>query len=633
MYLDPLHSLAICRLVVIVVFVLSRVIMKFNLQVLYSAIAYRGVDSFTFFGQRSPVSQYSTSIGSTCRFKVDEFQNNRYDFQLQMSADQTDFVKADDGEALQELFSSYCDKDGLMTKNTLKTEISVVKELLVRGFVYFLSFDISIFHIRISSYHNFLISKDVGDLLEEEFNDIWEAAPKFPDINAEEQRIDVDSFIQIYRDIDDIFEDDEEDDDSNVVAETSVDNDVQEDENDDEVQLERTFKTICNNDGLVSKDALMKWSEIKELLDDNELGQDEFDDMWQKTPKSPGSDLIDVDGFLSFNVALDSLFEVLDFEDESIPAKQEQIPMFYADDLPPGVIFAEIANDNTLVGMEDLKKWGDLQDMLREGDLLPLELQNMFENIPKADGTDDQLDEEGFTALYDAIDDLFEEDGEEDDNANDAVEESQTGAAAELKSSSKDRLFEFFSSVDDEDRLPCGLEATDNEVELVLDLVSALEKESQNMVLNTDGEIQLTDVEGDWELLYTTSSTMKFNKSLSGLVPPNGKFGGLVQKLKASKYLADVEYVEQINAGPASFEVKVTGDWELRSTVSLFTGSKSVCLDVVPDKVNYGLNSQKADHWKTLGVMNLLDITYLDDDMRVMRGTTSTDSIFIFKKL
>lgn len=51
-----------------------------------------------------------------------------------MSADQTNFVKADDGEALQELFSSYCDKDGLMTKNTLKTEISVIKELLVRRF-------------------------------------------------------------------------------------------------------------------------------------------------------------------------------------------------------------------------------------------------------------------------------------------------------------------------------------------------------------------------------------------------------------------------------------------------------------------------------------------------------------------
>ena len=144
-----------CRLVEIVVFVISRVIMTFNLQVLYFAIAYRGVDSFTFFGQRSSVPQYSTSIGSTCHFKIDEVQRNRNNFQLQMSADQTDFVKADDGEALQELFSSYCDKDGLMTKNTLKTEISVIKELLVRRFMYFLSFNITIFHIRISSYDFF----------------------------------------------------------------------------------------------------------------------------------------------------------------------------------------------------------------------------------------------------------------------------------------------------------------------------------------------------------------------------------------------------------------------------------------------------------------------------------------------
>lgn len=41
-------------------------------------------------------------------------------------------VMADDGEALQSLFSSHCDKDGLMTKNTLQTNISAIKELLVR---------------------------------------------------------------------------------------------------------------------------------------------------------------------------------------------------------------------------------------------------------------------------------------------------------------------------------------------------------------------------------------------------------------------------------------------------------------------------------------------------------------------
>ena len=48
------------------------------------------------------------------------------------------------------------------------------------------------------------------DLLPEEFDDIWERAPKFPDAAAVEkkggERIDVDSFVQVYRDIDDLFE-------------------------------------------------------------------------------------------------------------------------------------------------------------------------------------------------------------------------------------------------------------------------------------------------------------------------------------------------------------------------------------------------------------------------------------------
>jgi len=46
------------------------------------------------------------------------------------------------------------------------------------------------------------------DVLVAELDDIWKNAPKFPDVGASAERIDVNSFIQIYRDIDDIFEDD-----------------------------------------------------------------------------------------------------------------------------------------------------------------------------------------------------------------------------------------------------------------------------------------------------------------------------------------------------------------------------------------------------------------------------------------
>ena len=505
--------------------------------------------------------------------------------------------------------------------------------------------------------------------------DIWNAAPKFPEPSASEtdmERIDVDSFIQIYRDIDDIFEDEEGDEDKNGNEdgnEIGVDTDMgmeSEDqanyksendgngseaeeysasagvnENEKEVELTQAFSTICDGAGYVSQPALANWADVKELLDYGDLSLTEFEEMWDRTPKSPGSgEMIDVDGFLSFNVALDDLFETMpdneELESTSTGAQQqqpEQIAMFYGEDLPPAVIFSEISDDNYLVGKDEMRQWGDLQDMLREGELLPLELQNIMEGIPKAKGTNDKMDEEGFTTLCEAIDNLFEDDEDMEGEAEQGQQAQPAPAPEPPIVSVKPRLLDLVSELaKDEDRLPCGLESTETEVELMIEIASALETEPTNMV-RAATEIEDSDIAGDWELLYTTSSTMKFNKSLTGLVPPNGKFGGLVQTLKASKYLQDMEYVEQINAGPASFEVKVNGDWEIRSSVSLFTGEKSFCLDVLCDKVNYGLNSQKADHWKTLGPLNLLNIGYLDSDLRIMRGSTSTNSIFVFRRL
>ena len=505
-----------------------------------------------------------------------------------------------DEKELERAFKTLCDDADLVSKEALMNW-SEIKELL-----------------------------DAGELGRDEFDEMWGKTAKSP---GSQELIDVDGFLSFNVALDDIFEIDDEEGESPIVAnveKVEAKEDVGEDtqETEDEKELERAFKTLCDDAGLVSKEALKNWNEIKEVLDEGELGLDEFDEMWEKTAKSPGSqELIDVDGFLSFNVALDSLFEIVDGDFGSGLPAPGQIAMFYGEDLPAGVIFAEIADENVLVGMEELKKWGDLQDMMTEGDLLLLELQNMFEGIPKAEGSDNKLDEEGFTSLSEAIDELFEDDDEED-----ADVEPEAVVAAPIDAS-KDRLLALVKELSmNEEQLPCGLDGTETEVELFLEIASELEKASTNMIRGEE-DVQTTDIAGEWELLYTTSSTMKFNKSLTGLVPPNGKFGGLRQKLKASKYLADVEYVEHINAGPTSFDVRVTGDWEIRSTISLFTGLKSVYLDVVPDRVDYGVKSQKADHWKSLGPLTLLDMSYLDKDLRIMRGTTSTESVFVFKRV
>jgi hypothetical protein len=487
------------------------------------------------------------------------------------------------------------------------------------------------------------------DVLMEELNDIWEAASKFPDVTGEDTRIDVDSFVQIYRDVDDLFDDEEETNDEPVLAaekqptetdtvEALEPETVNTEDETVEAELEQVYKSLCDKDGLVSKVTLKAWEDLQKLLDEGLLGDDEFDELWEKTPKSPGSiEQLDVDGFLSFNVALDGLFE---FDDEEIDefdeiaaspeVSQAQTPrkMVEGDDLPPGVLFAAIADEDYLVGMDELKLWSELQDMLEEGDLLPSELQNMYDKIEKTESG--KLNEDGFAKIYDEIDALFEDVDEEEDSAE------ETGAfdpSAAIKI--KKDLVSFIDIIVDPDTLPCGLDCTEKDKKQVLNIVEALERQPTNFITKKNGNVEMSDLSGTWELLYSSSSAMKFNHGLTGLGGlPNGKFAGLKMKLSNTKFLSDVEYVEHIDVIPssASFDVTVTGSWFMRSSMSLFTGQPSITLEIEPDLVKYALTSTKGDHWKSLGPLNMLDLTYLDEDFRVMRGCTALNNVFVFKK-
>lgn len=487
-----------------------------------------------------------------------------------------------------------------------------------------------------------------GDLMLEEFNDVWDAAPKFPDVTGSETRIDVDSFVQIYRDVDDLFEDEDE---PEVIAvekskadEVEASDSVDTEDETVEVELEKVYDSICDNDRLVSKPALQAWEEIGKLLSEGLLDGEEFDELWSKTPKSPGSsDQLDVDGFLSFNVALDGLFE-FDGDEEELEAGSSKATeskaeaskpsrkMVEAGDLPPGVLFAAIADEEYLVGMDELKLWAELQDMLDDGDLLPAELQDFYDSIEKTGSG--KLSEEGFISLYGKIDALFEDE-------NDATEESQRISEMPTENVAKEDLLNFVQLIEDEDQddesLACGLDSSEKDRKQVLNIVTALEDQPSNLIRQKKGNIEATDLTGTWELIYSSSSAMRFNKGLSGLGGsfPNGRFAGLKQKLTTTKFVRDVEYCERIEVTPssASFDVSVTGGWDLKTSMSLFTGQPSIVLNIEPDRVNYGPTSTRADHWKSLGPTNMLDLTYLDEDFRVMRGCTSTETVFLFKKL
>ena len=523
-------------------------------------------------------------------------------------------------EEMQIIFQKFCDKNGLMNYHTLKSTPFLTQLLQDK------------------------------ELMEDELLAMWEEAPK---ASSSGELIDYRSFQKINREVNELFEDvveeNEEGEDATVAAAAAL----------DEKELKVVFAHLANDDNRsVSKHSLRQWEEVKQLIDDGLLGEDEFDSLWERTSSS--SEQMDLEGFLTFNKELDALFIVDDDEDDigissleriigsnlftGPPATAEKRSDLYYD-LSPEELFSRLADEDFLVGVEDLKRWGELQDVIASGDLLPLEVLKMFGNIPKAPGAPDRIDKEGFLNLYTAIDELFEDvddEGSVDQEALETFSESKPNDDTEAKKSTdqlKGSLLQLLMELSDEENsqgLPCGLTADETQVRRVAEAVAELEKESHsNQVSSRGTELTPEDLAGDWELLYTSSAMMKFNKGLSGLGSsfPNGKFNGLTQKLKASKYLSDVEYLERIKTSDASFDVTITGDWKLKRSVSLLTGDPTIQLTVEPDRVNYGPTSTRADHWKSVRSMNLLDVTYLDHDFRIMRGNTSTDTIFIFRRI
>lgn len=514
-----------------------------------------------------------------------------------------------DSQEVQSLFSKYCDEDFLLDRKTLES-MPPFAEMLADE-----------------------------DLLPKELDEIWQAAPKS---SEDSSRVDAASFARIYNDIDDLFEEDEEEE----KADTETPKAVTDDNGLDE-ELSKAYKSICDKNGLISKDEMLQWDEIESLFDEGLLGEDEFEELWGNAVDNEKGSL-DANGFLKFNLGLDDLFELDDDEDDDEVETETEKPtessataspprvMVVEGDMPPGVLFSQLADQDYLVGRKELNLWTELKEMLDDGELEESELQELFDKFATSE-TSGKLDEDGFLQLYDEIDSLFEEIDEDEAEESVAPPPQQQQQQQQVSTRVKEDFRAFIDIIVEEDEELCGFGAAEADQEQVLNILKFLEQQPTNLIVQKEGNIERLDLAGKWELVYTSSSAMKFNQGLSGIGGsfPNGKFGGFTQELKATKFLSDFEYKERVDVNPssASFDVTVNGIWDLRKSVSLFTGQPTVILNVEPDRVEYGLTSTRADHWKSLGPTNRLDLSYLDDDLRVMRGCTSSDTIFVFKKV
>ncbi|GMH61365.1 hypothetical protein TrST_g6694 [Triparma strigata] len=489
-----------------------------------------------------------------------------------------------------------------------------------------------------------MISSD--DLTLSEFDAFWSAAPKFPST----EQVDVDGFEQIWRDISDLFEDDDmlmQSEDVDEVSEVEREDD--EDEEEEEQELSIIFKEI-SRDNYLDLQTIKEWEEVKNLLEENLISEKELEELWKETPKAPGSEnRLDVEGFLSFNLALDDLFYFDDLsadkdgeeeeeEDEDsgdlTPEPQASVPVALS--VPPDTPKIEVygiltGKDDSVEGItfDDLERWADLKAMVDEGEVEVEELEEIFEGVCSEKGL---LDEKAFLEFDAKVEDLFEDD-DDDSLPFIPVPVPVSGTktpAAKTNSQDKESLLSLISSLSSSD--PAGLNADDPPSNL-LPLISALASSPSNLL--TTRPVTEKDLAGKWTLIYSNSGMIKFSQGLTGLAStlPNGSFLSLTQTLTHNSYASDCLYAESISAGAGSVvSATVDGDWNLRSSVSLLTGEPCVIVNVEPLNVKHSGTTTRADHWKSVRCMNMLNLDYIDGDLRIMRGNTSLDTVFVWKK-
>jgi hypothetical protein len=267
----------------------------------------------------------------------------------------------------------------------------------------------------------------------------------------------------------------------------------------------------------------LAWDEVSKLLEEGLLGEDEFEELWKRTAKRPGSDdRLDVYGFLSFNVGLDGLF---DFDDEEMedgevtmeddsgvavpPAALEvaapaapsgpssKETLVRGEGLSPQELFRKLT-DGTKGGKlsrEDVLRWDFLSDAVAVGDLSQDELDAAFSKASKGKRA---LDQSRFVTFYKAIDDLFEDDdgGDDSDGADDdrGGGANESGDAVSDSLTLKQELLDLLDDFNDPDLLPCGLDCSEAEQREILKVVSDLERQPSNMIRASGGAIDTRDL-------------------------------------------------------------------------------------------------------------------------------------------
>lgn len=166
-------------------------------------------------------------------------------------------------------------------------------------------------------------------------------------------------------------------------------------------------------------------------------------------------------------------------------------------------------------------------------------------------------------------------------------------------------------------------DAETEEESRVEDAIEALEAQNACTSPTTDDRRL-----GEWELAYTSSALMRFTGGLTGMQKflPGGTVGRITFAVDGDDATWDFRETLsfEILGRELETDVLVTGPVEaLNETREVWS----------PEKVRFYFFNFFAESWKSLRSFTNCSITYLDEDVKITRGTTGTAVVFVRPEL
>jgi len=305
-------------------------------------------------------------------------------------------------------------------------------------------------------------------------------------------------------------------------------------------------------------------------------------------------------------------------------------------------LFKEKCDGRSLLDFDGLLEISEISEMLSGGEVEEAELEELWDGLPKVGDDLDYINILSFRDFLGKVDDLFDyDDGTAEKEGDGAmVAEKADRDVAEIKRD----LLSVVAELQDMEDIPMGFsgrEMTDEALEpLVEELENAWRKKYDDL-----NDFDGSELLGDWELIYTTSGKLRRWRTVlnANQEIKEATCGELLQSFSKGESGLTQEYdLEEVVTveGEEELSLRAVGSWVTQLSENVISGNMDVLLRVLVQAVEYDtpegeVKDQKKASLETqiLRTFNYSFISYVDEDVRVMRPGLTGASVFIFQKL